>query len=72
MQTGSFAMNCCNVYERAYPKKIKSLCQSIFAIIEQCAHLSLTEELLNLAAALICLHKGMDFVEGPEGQWSVG
>jgi hypothetical protein len=71
MQTGLFAMNCCNLYESAYPKKIMSLGQSIFAILEQCAHLSLTEELLNLAAALMCLHKGMDFVEGPEGWWSV-
>jgi hypothetical protein len=71
MQTGLFAMNCCNSYERAYPKKIKSLCQSIFAVLEQCAYLSLMEELLNLAAALMCLHKGMDFVEGPERRWSV-
>ena len=65
MRTGLFAMNCCNVYERAYPKKFKTLCQSIFAILEQCAHLSLTEVLLNLAAALMCLHKDMNFVEGP-------
>jgi hypothetical protein len=65
MQTELFAMNCYNVYERAYPKKIKSLCQSIFAIIEQCAHLSLTEELLNLAATLLGFNKGMDPVEGP-------
>jgi hypothetical protein len=71
MQTGLFAMKCCNASERAYPKKIKSLCQSIFTILEQCAHLSLTEELLNLAAALMRLHKGVDFVEGPEWQWSV-
>jgi hypothetical protein len=56
---------------RAYPKKIKPLCQSIFAILEQFAHLSLTEKLLNLAAAPMRLHKGMDFVEGPEGRWSV-
>jgi hypothetical protein len=43
------------------------LYQSIFAILEQCVHLSLAEELLDLAATLLSINKGMNFVEGPEG-----
>jgi hypothetical protein len=58
-------MNCCKGYERAHPKKTKSLCQSIFAILEECAHLSLVEELLDLAATLLEFNKGMDLLEGP-------
>ena len=58
-------MNYCKAYERAHPKKIKSLCQSILAILEQCVHLSLAEELLDLAATLLGFNKGMDLVEGP-------
>jgi hypothetical protein len=41
------------------------LCETIFAILEQCVHLSLAEELLDLAATLLGFDKGMDFVEGP-------
>jgi hypothetical protein len=59
-------MNCGKAYARAHPKKIEFLCQSIPAILKQCAHLSLAEELLDLVAPLLGLHKGMDFVEGPE------
>jgi hypothetical protein len=55
---------------KSLPEKNQVLV-SVFAILEQCACLSLTEEPLNLAAALMCLDKGMDFVEGPEWQWSV-
>jgi hypothetical protein len=58
-------MNRGKAYERAYPKKIECLCQSILAIHKQCAHLSLAKELLDLVATLLCLHKGMDLVEGP-------
>jgi hypothetical protein len=58
-------MNYCKAYERAHQKKIKSLCQSISAILEQSAHLSLMEELLDLAGSLLGFNKGMDFVEGP-------
>jgi hypothetical protein len=61
-------MNRCKVYKRAHPKKIKSLCQSIFAIFEQCVHLPLVEELLDLAATLLKFNKGMDLVEGPRAR----
>jgi hypothetical protein len=43
------------------------LCQSIFAILQQCAHLSLVEEPLDSAATLLGLNIGMDFVEGARG-----
>jgi hypothetical protein len=56
-------MNCSKIYERACLKKIKSLCQSIFAILEHCVHLSLVEELLDFAATLVGFNKGMDLVE---------
>ena len=49
-----------------YLKKITSQFQSILAILEQCAHLSLTEELLDFAAALLSLNKGMDLMERPK------
>jgi hypothetical protein len=63
-------MNYCKPYERAHLKKIKSLCQSMFAILEQCVCLSQAEELLDLAATLLGFNKDVDFVEGPEGRWS--
>jgi hypothetical protein len=58
-------MNHFEAYERAHPKKIKSLCQSIFATLEQYVHLSLAEKLLDLAATLLGFNKGIDLVEGP-------
>jgi hypothetical protein len=63
--TESFVMDCWKAYDRAHTKKIKSLCQSIFAILEQSVDLPLVEQLLNLAAALMRLQKGMNSVEGP-------
>jgi hypothetical protein len=56
---------------RFYPEEIKSLCQSIPTILEQCAHLSMAEKLLDFVATLLSLNKCMHFVEGPKGQSSV-
>jgi hypothetical protein len=39
----------------------------MFAILEQCVHLPLLEELLDFDATLLGLNKGMDFVKGPRG-----
>jgi hypothetical protein len=47
------------------------LLQSSLAILEQCAHLALTEDFLELAAILLSLNKCVNFVEGPDNssQW---
>jgi hypothetical protein len=47
-------------------KKIKSLFKSCFAIFEQGIQLPLAKELFDLAALLLSLKKGMNFVECPE------
>jgi hypothetical protein len=60
------SMNFWKVKQRSYLEKIKSLFQSILAILEQCAHLSLTKESLDLAATLLGFNKGMDFVQSPK------
>jgi hypothetical protein len=65
MSTRPSSINFYDTYEKAHPKKIKSLCQSIFAILKQFVHLSLPEELLDFAATLLRVNKGMDLVEGP-------
>jgi hypothetical protein len=46
-------------------EKLKSLLQSCLAIIEQCAHLALTEKPLDPAAILLSFNKRVDFVESP-------
>jgi hypothetical protein len=45
-------------------EEINPLFQSIPAGLEQCAQLSMTEESLDLTAILLCLNKGVYFVEG--------
>jgi hypothetical protein len=47
-------------------KNLKSLLQSCLAILEECAHLALTEKLLDLAAILLSFNKCVDFVESPD------
>jgi hypothetical protein len=47
-------------------KNLKSLSQSCLAILEQCAHLALAEEILECAAFLLSFNKCVDFVEGPD------
>jgi hypothetical protein len=47
-------------------KNLKSLLQSCLAILKQCAHLALTEEILELAAILLSFNKCVDFVQGPD------
>ena len=53
------------MYEKAHLKKLKSLFQPILAVLEQCGYLPLVKELPDLAATLLCLNKGMNFVKCP-------
>jgi hypothetical protein len=46
----------------AHLKYIKSLSQPCFAFIEQSAHLTLTEKVLDFTANLLCFDKCMNFV----------
>jgi hypothetical protein len=46
-------------------KEIKSLLQSCLALLEQRAHLALTEKSLDFATLLLSFNKCMYFVEGP-------
>jgi hypothetical protein len=47
-------------------KNLNPLLQSCLAILEQFAHLTLMEEILELAAILLSFNKSVDFVEGPD------
>jgi hypothetical protein len=47
-------------------KNLKSLLQSCLAILEQCAHLTLMEKILEFVAILLSFNKCVDFVEGPD------
>jgi hypothetical protein len=58
-------MSCGNAKVITHLEKIKPLLQCDLAFLEQCAHLALTQKLLDLAAFLLSLEKGMNLVEGP-------
>jgi hypothetical protein len=47
-------------------KGLKSLLQSCPAILEQFAHLTLIEEILECAAILLSFNECVDFLEGPD------
>jgi hypothetical protein len=55
------------------PEKSQALLQSCLATLEQCAHLSLMQKILELAAILLSFNKCVDFLEGPEksGQYQM-
>jgi hypothetical protein len=46
-------------------KNRKSLLQPCLAILEQCAHLTLTKKVLDFAPILLGFNKCMDFMKGP-------
>ena len=60
------SMDYCRTIGVAYPENIQPLFQSILAILEQCAQLSLTEKQFDFTTTLLSLNKGMNFVEGPK------
>jgi hypothetical protein len=49
-----------------YLKNHKTLLQSCLAILEQCAHFTLTEKFLEFATILLGFNKCMNFMKGPD------
>jgi hypothetical protein len=64
-------MPCFHGNKKTHLETVKPSLQSSFALLEQCAHFTLTEKFLDLASLLLSLNKGMDLVKGPKWWWSV-